>query len=734
MYFGGVNFDGVIVPKGSDSWAFVEFRDPYIALEGLNGAGKSTLMRGIESVIEKEVSYKGSQSSYERPSLLISLSWAEFVEGKQQGDPLVSALWRRFVERNESDQITAEVAIDEVGKLWKNIIDESISDASYRLKAVIEEETSQELPYDATLEEMNSPHKERLLEYLEELSKDETKSELLEALNSRFEVALFPGIDEIGGQCSVALIKRMMLPLTGSLLVLNDFLRWPRDRIPDNSIDGLMSLSRDGFSPFVSKDSFWLFSGRSWWRKFRQLPITSINPDALSMNENIEELTNELLSFGIQKSQTRQGMPAIERESQYANFIYQEYEEFENLRLLDDEGNIEPRFRQLGEKISTNATTLARRFVPNIPQLWLQINEPHEWPLRGVATWKTRARSGNLASLQELSETQQRWVKIAIWLSCVSPESKNFIFIDEPEKGLHLSSVSGVHQTLQELSSNNVLIVASHSPVFLKAPQVILVEESASGFREFKGIVGPVENELKALGMSMAEYASICKLLLIVEGEYDKNILNALLPDFIEKNRIHIVSGDGLYGMPSFFESSIIPYLIGIKTVFLVDGVHNKKLQEEMIRLKTFPELTFHQFKLEIEKSADEWLHSGNVKSNKKLFELIAKVFAHQRELEIEIIGTPVHDCLEWLPIAEFGIGATEWKKIRNEYLKVSNGHPTGVGFKSYISARMKRTRSKHELSPIRVREIAERLSLRGQVPSLVKDIETSLKQILKVM
>lgn len=92
MYFGGVNFDGVIVPKGSDSWAFVEFRDPYIALEGLNGAGKSTLMRGIESVIEKEVSYKGSQSSYERPSLLISLSWAEFVEGKQQGDPLVSAL------------------------------------------------------------------------------------------------------------------------------------------------------------------------------------------------------------------------------------------------------------------------------------------------------------------------------------------------------------------------------------------------------------------------------------------------------------------------------------------------------------------------------------------------------------------------------------------------------------------------------------------------------------------
>lgn len=733
MHFGGINFDGAIVPRGQESWSFLGFSDSYIVLEGLNGAGKSTLMRGIESVVEKEIKYKGSQSPYVRPSLLLSLNWDEFADGKKSLDPLISKLWDRFVERNDENQISASIAREEVAKIWKPLIEESLEDKRGRLKAVIEKVTNRELPYDISYEDMLHTRKDDLSSYADVLSSDEIFENLLDFFCDRFEVAIFPSIDEIGDHWNVALIKRSLLPLNSNLQTFYDFLNWPDESAPKNSREGLLDFRYNGISTFHFGDSCWFIAGSSWWRKYRQLPLTSINPDVLSVDENIEELTQELLSFGIQiaKSAMNSQAETLERESQYANFIYQEYEEFSNLRLLNDMGNIDTSLKLLAKRISENATHMSRRFIENIPELWLEVNEPHEWPAKGVAKWKVRSKMGELSSIKELSETQQRWVKIAIWLSCVSPQSKNFIFIDEPEKGLHLSSANMVHETLQVLSANNILIVASHSPIFLRAPQVILVEESLSGFREFQSIIGPIESDLRSLGLSMAEYASICKLLLIVEGEYDKNILEALLPEFLNKNRIHIVSGDGLYGMPSFFESSIIPYLIGIKTVFLVDGVNNQALQTDLHRLRSFPNLTYQQFKLEIESTSNNWIYSGNPKSNRKLFELIAKVFAHQRDLEIEIIGTPVHDCLEWLPIKEFGIGVSEWKKARNDYFKLANGQPTGVGFKSYISARMKKTQTKHELSPRRAREIAERLHLRGEIPSMVKDVETILRQIL---
>jgi hypothetical protein len=511
-------------------------------------------------------------------------------------------------------------------------------------------------------------------------------------------------------------------------------LQWPQEKDPEFGRLGKIEHPVNGMSTFIDEDKFWFISGSSWWRYFRRLPLTSINPDVLSLNENIEDLTYELLSFGVQRANTRQSNSEelVERESQYANFIYREYDEYSGLRLLDENGQVDKSLDKLAKAISRNATDLSRKFVENTPELWLQINKPYEWPLRGVASWKARSQSGNISEIKDLSDTQQRWAKLAIWLACVSPESRNFIFIDEPEKGLHLSSTQQVHETLQILSDNNILVVASHSPVFLKAPQLVLVEETKTGLRDFKSVVGPVENTIRRLGLSMAEYAAVCNLLLIVEGEYDKNILEGLLPEFLLQNKIHIVSGDGLYGMPSFFESSILPYLVGIKSVFLVDGVSNQNLQEELDRLRQFPVLNYNQLLKEIESESSKWLISGNAKSNKKLFELIAKVFAHQRDLEIEIIGTPVHDCLEWLPISEFGIGATEWKKVKNEYLKIVDGRGTGVGFKAYISSRMKKTQAKHELSPLRTRDMAERLALRGEIPSLVRDIETILKKILR--
>ena len=114
MRLEGIDFSGVLVPQGNQKWQFVEFSEPYIALEGQNGSGKSTLLRGVESIIERDIQYKGYQSNFSRPGLIISINWQEFVENSQTADPFFSGFWNRYIDKFRPEEYTLEIAKEEI--------------------------------------------------------------------------------------------------------------------------------------------------------------------------------------------------------------------------------------------------------------------------------------------------------------------------------------------------------------------------------------------------------------------------------------------------------------------------------------------------------------------------------------------------------------------------------------------------------------------------------------------
>ncbi|MBE3037529.1 MAG: AAA family ATPase [Chloroflexi bacterium] len=105
--------------------------------------------------------------------------------------------------------------------------------------------------------------------------------------------------------------------------------------------------------------------------------------------------------------------------------------------------------------------------------------------------------------------------------------SKSLILaIEEPESHLHPEAIHGLRQVLKEISDQQQVIITTHSPILVEREQVgqnIIVRQGhAARARR-------IEDIRDALGVHMSDTLVGAYLVLLVEGEEDKDLLTSLL-------------------------------------------------------------------------------------------------------------------------------------------------------------------------------------------------------------
>jgi hypothetical protein len=98
--------------------------------------------------------------------------------------------------------------------------------------------------------------------------------------------------------------------------------------------------------------------------------------------------------------------------------------------------------------------------------------------------------------------------------------------IEEPESHLHPEAIHGLRQVLKDISKQQQVIITTHSPILVEREQIsqnIIVRRGRA--QKAKRI----EDIREALGIQMADNLIGAYVVLLVEGEEDRDILSLLL-------------------------------------------------------------------------------------------------------------------------------------------------------------------------------------------------------------
>jgi hypothetical protein len=165
-----------------------------------------------------------------------------------------------------------------------------------------------------------------------------------------------------------------------------------------------------------------------------------------------------------------------------------------------------------------------------------------------------------------------------------SPHLKDqIVIIDEPENGLHRAAELPLAQALVSLASLAGFkpVVATHSPAFVRA----FISAGAATWK-----VAPNEHseptatsyratDLSSLaeicGLSTPDIIQLVRLFVLVEGEHDKAVLQALFGDHMAELGVAVIPIRGVHGAPQILDSSFLWTFADARVVLLLDHLDN---------------------------------------------------------------------------------------------------------------------------------------------------------------
>lgn len=209
------------------------------------------------------------------------------------------------------------------------------------------------------------------------------------------------------------------------------------------------------------------------------------------------------------------------------NLLQQELATLENdcnyQRLL---GNLQELQRPVLENIATKLKTTICEFIPGVKNIYLS-NEQLSQAFRSSANiiiddgaqTDLSSKGDGIISLTTISLIKH--------VSEAGLGDKSLILsIEEPESHLHPEAIHGLRQVLKDISNKQQVIITTHSPIMVEREHInqnIIVQNArASKAKRIEDIRG-------ALGIQMADNLIGAYLVLIVEGEEDRDLLLSFL-------------------------------------------------------------------------------------------------------------------------------------------------------------------------------------------------------------
>lgn len=263
----------------------------------------------------------------------------------------------------------------------------------------------------------------------------------------------------------------------------------------------------------------------------------------------------------------------------------------EELAAAEDSLAVTKSMKQWAVSLNDVANDVYASLLQDAPRLTLEVRKLGRWAVEGALHW--HVAYGDYGSskipLARLSRAETRWARIAVRRALDRTGATTALIIDEPEAALHRAAERHMARGLDGLTTlGPQVVVATHSPEVLNAQTTGLIHVSKRGDRTSVGQMPALEPEtLEKLGLSPSDLLGLYRIFLLVEGEHDEIVIQALCGDFLEAARVKIIPVRGGSNLPGTVESHVLFDLTDAYLVAVLDNVRTEEITAAWVEAQT---------------------------------------------------------------------------------------------------------------------------------------------------
>jgi len=754
----GVEVVGLIPNLSEINSSTVNFTSSFISIGGPNGTGKSDFLRKITAA------FSGDSSEIEsevQPGIIVKTSSLpkEINDENNQlvDDRFIQNLYAGVMEnigwrilKNELEEVPSDIKEFEQGIATvlaislKSNFSEQLADSI----KIIENEASRfnEARDSLSPEEVSKVERYvSILRYVVDISKnDEFVNSYVSKFLESYEFLLVPVGTSEAPEWNAFLINRFISQELDEISAILHVVSPKTDLFlenPDRAVN--LSLKREIGTALSSRHDSnpWLLVNIG---RIKAAGFVIVNPDKTSIADMRKALNSSVSSvFDWDKIGTSL-FPEVEPEKKKLETIKRMQElmhlldqpkiphmgQVRGLQFLvaDKDGNIEvnPEVFEWLESQSKKVNDITKEILPNMPEVQLVLNNPRLWAKNGIFDFALKLNPIDLP-LEGLSPTQQRWVKFVLSFSLFSYNDRRIIVLDEPELGLQRKLEKSIFELLDLFAADNLVLVSSHSSIFLQAPQVIGIQVKENSSRVYNSYFGSLYSHLNDFDIAEAEYFDSFNLIVVTEGARDKAMLEGFAGEILEANKILIVAGNGIKSWEGFFSSHILPMLTTPKIVFLVDGFQPERMSASVMESKKLVHKGHPAVKFHFLRSIPLWSDGAALgkKITESFAESLTRAVISKDADRIFFEATGDRDCIEWLPVESFPLKEKSWDAVWKEAEKIKDQDNalTGEDFKRYLKDQIKQVNPRLNIEPETLKEIAAMTKIQGKTPKRIRKL-----------
>jgi hypothetical protein len=306
-------------------------------------------------------------------------------------------------------------------------------------------------------------------------------------------------------------------------------------------------------------------------------------------------------------------------------------------------------------------------------------------------------------NLSLASSAQRRWVGLAIGLYEASLHRSPMLFVsDEPDQGMHVSSIRSISRVFREL--NTTSLITSHSPGALRDPSVHLLHVHRDVLGGFE--IDKIESgndplvESASLGIDAIDLLPRLKVAIFVEGEHDRAALDTYFSwranldgDARIRSFTRIFPSRGVGQMTNLVDAQILLDYTSAKLVIIADNFRTESLLPLVTELRE-AEIAGAEPK-DLEEVLRSWHQRSKGSTRRKnsrntsfeertMYDVLRVAIRNRAVKRITIIGIGVKDVIELLPSEAFGL-TESWADLQLEYNKSNEFGSVKRSFKEWL-------------------------------------------------
>lgn len=263
----------------------------------------------------------------------------------------------------------------------------------------------------------------------------------------------------------------------------------------------------------------------------------------------------------------------------------------EELAVAEESLTLNKSMKQWAARLNDAANEVYASLLQDAPRLTLELRKLGRWAGEGAMHWHVAygTYGSSKVPLAKLSRAESRWARIAVRRALDQKGATTALIIDEPEAALHRAAERHMARGLDGLTTlGPQVIVATHSPEVLNAQTTGLIHVFKDGDRTRVGQMPPLGAEtLEKLGLSPSDLLGLYRIFLLVEGEHDEVVLQALCSDMLEAARVKIIPVRGGSNLPWTVESHVLFDLSDAHLVAVLDNVRTEEISAVWVEAQT---------------------------------------------------------------------------------------------------------------------------------------------------